>query len=396
MRFKSVALLMLALGCGLVASIGITQVMAKRNAGPAAPTGEAESIFVAMQDIGLGEIITAQDLRLEPWPKDKVPPGALSRIEEVEGRRTKTKIYSGEPILDKKLFGKGVAEQGPDALIPKGYRVVAVKVDQVSGTAGMIMPGSRVDVLVHLLRNPTRGIPETRTRVILQDVKVFAVNDRVTMEPEEDEGKSSIKATTVSLLATPKQAAKLTLAEELGKLRLVLRSPEDDAQTAQIEASPNELFGLSEGADRENETLLEPDPQPNESGELGGLLGFLASMQDQEQEKQEKEEPKTEEPPPAEAPPPAEQWTIRILKPDGVEEVVLQEAAEEATGMPRWRLADEADLYPAAAQNGPQAELAPEPAVEEPPPELEPPQADQPLDTSPEEEELQPAEQTDD
>ncbi len=370
MRLKSLALLILALGCGLVASIGITQVIAKRNADPAAPTGETESIFVAMQDIGLGEILTAQDLRLEPWPKDKTPPGALRRIEEVEGRRTKTKIFAGEPILDKKLFGKGVAEQGPDALIPKGYRVVAVKVDQVSGTAGMIMPGSRVDVLVHLLRNPTRGIPDTSTRVILQDVKVFAVNDRVTMEPEGAEGTSSIKATTVSLLATPEQAAKLALAEELGTLRLVLRSPEDDAQLTQIVASPNELFGIPDGAERENESLLEPEPQQTQSGELGGLLGFLEAMQ-QQTEEQEPAEPALPEALPA-----AEQWTMRILKPDGVEEIVLQETVEQTDATPRWRRAKELDSFPGPAPASAQA--APEPAADGPPPELQPPEVDQP------------------
>jgi len=389
MRFKSLALLMLALGCGLVASIGITQVMAKRNATSAAPTGETESIFVALKDIGLGEILTAQDLKLEPWPKDKVPPGALSRIEDVEGRRTKTKIFAGEPILDKKLFGKGVAEQGPDALIPKGYRVVAVKVDQVSGTAGMILPGSRVDVLVHLVRNPTRGIPETTTRVILQDLKVFAVNDRVTLEPEEGEGHTSIKATTVSLLVTPEQAAKLALAAELGKLRLVLRSPEDDAQASQIEATPSELFGLSDGADREEESLveLEPQAQPAGSGSAGGLLSFLAALQKGEKTQPE---PQPEQTQPAEqAPPPEPTWTIRILKPDGVEEVVLQETHEQGAGMPRWRPAEEVDSWPPAETTQPEAAPLPE---EEPLPELAPPDAAPPEEPAVEEAREEPVE----
>lgn len=374
MRVKSLALLMLALGCGLVASIGITQVMAKRNAPSAAPAGETESIFVAMKDIGLGEILTAQDLRLEPWPKDKVPPGALSRIEEVEGRRSKTKIFAGEPILDKKLFGKGAAEQGPDALIPKGYRVVAVKVDQVSGTAGMIMPGSRVDVFVHLLRNPARGVPDTSTRVILQDVKVFAVNDRVSIEPEGGESGASIKATTVSLLVTPEQAAKLALAEELGKLRLALRSPEDDAQATQIAATPNELFGIADGAAREKESLLEPEPpktQPEQSG--GGLLSFLAAMK----QTAEKQQPQPPHPAAADEPlPAAEQWTMRILKPDGVEEIVLQGTVGNGGVVSRWRRAEGVNSFPALVPQPTPA--GPEPAADKLPPEPGPPQLDQP------------------
>ena len=111
MRPKSLALLLLALGCGLVASIGITEVMAKRNAEPTGPTGETEPIFVAIADIALGDTITAQVLKLEQWPKDKVPAGAISRIEDVEGRRARTKLFAGEPILEHKLLGKGASEQ---------------------------------------------------------------------------------------------------------------------------------------------------------------------------------------------------------------------------------------------------------------------------------------------
>ena len=73
MRAKSFALLVLALGCGLVASIGITQVMSKEDAGPVAAAGEADTVFVAIEDIGLGDILEPNMLRLEQWPKDKVP-----------------------------------------------------------------------------------------------------------------------------------------------------------------------------------------------------------------------------------------------------------------------------------------------------------------------------------
>ncbi len=111
MRAKSMALLMLALGCGLVASIGITQVMAKRNAEPAS-TAETQPIFIAASDIPLGDRLSAEVLKLEAWPKDKVPLGAVSKIEDIDGCRTRAKLYAGEPILEKKLFGKGTSLQG--------------------------------------------------------------------------------------------------------------------------------------------------------------------------------------------------------------------------------------------------------------------------------------------
>ena len=112
------ALLMLALGCGLVASIGITQVV-KRNPGPAAPAAETDPVVVAAKDILLGESFNAENMKLEQWPKDKVPAGVLGKLEDVDGHRTKTRIYAGEPILAAKLFGKGGSELGASPQIPQ-------------------------------------------------------------------------------------------------------------------------------------------------------------------------------------------------------------------------------------------------------------------------------------
>jgi pilus assembly protein CpaB len=120
MRGKSLALLGLALGCGLVASIGITQVMAKRGGDPV--SDDTVTIFTVTKDVELGKFLSADELRLEQWPKDKVPGGALTRMEDVEGRRTKTRLFAGEPILENKLFRKGDAYAGPDALVPRDPR----------------------------------------------------------------------------------------------------------------------------------------------------------------------------------------------------------------------------------------------------------------------------------
>ena len=140
MRSKSFALLALALGCGLVASIGITQVLAMRGGDTPALTGETEKIFVVLKDVSMGDILTPQSVRLEAWPKDKVPVGAVTKIEDIDGRRTKTKLYTGEPILEDKLFRKG-EETNITALIPKGYRVVAVKATTEAAGGNLLEPG---------------------------------------------------------------------------------------------------------------------------------------------------------------------------------------------------------------------------------------------------------------
>ena len=265
------ALLMLALGCGLVASIGITQVMAKRNSEPSGPAAETVPIFVAVKDISLGEPLSAEMVKQEPWPKDKVPPGALSNIEDVEGRRIRQRLFAGEPILENKLLGKGASAQGASAVIPIGYRVVSVKVDSVSGS-GLILPGDRVDVLVYLvamhktrLRKPRPG-PCCRMSRSLPSTTWWIWN--------KDGKDKSISAKTISLLVTPAQAAKVTLASEMGKIRLVMRGPEDNAHAEDASAKPEELLGRSAYSDRNKEAADQKKTEDKKSG----FLDLLSQM----------------------------------------------------------------------------------------------------------------------
>jgi len=269
MRPKSLMLLVLALGCGLVASLGITQVISKRDGGKSAPAAETEAILVVVEDVPLGTPLSSDVLKLEQWPKDKIPDGAMADIKELEGRRALTSLYKGEPILKFKL---GTIDGGPDDLIPTGYRVVAVKVNSQSGVGGLILPGTRVDVLVHLGSQGRERGQLARTQTILEDIKVFAVNDEFSTQAGSDKQRS-IVAKTVSLLVKPDQAEKVTLASELGKIRLVLRSPDDDQQTSPRGTSVRDLLSDSDGADRDEESLLENPQQPEKQP---GLLDFLA------------------------------------------------------------------------------------------------------------------------
>lgn len=160
MKPKSLVLVLLAAGCGLVATIGISQILEHSNA-PPANTGEMEPIFVALTDINVNDLLTAQVLKLEEWPKGKVPAGALTKLEQIEGKRCKQRLYAGEPILAGKVRGAD-DDTLPSDGIPKGFRVVNVRTDSVSGT-GLIVPGDRVDVLVFLNKNTSTGVKETST-----------------------------------------------------------------------------------------------------------------------------------------------------------------------------------------------------------------------------------------
>ena len=209
-----------------------------------------------MTDIGLGDLLTAQVLKLEQWPKDKVPPGAVSRLEDVEGRRARTKLYAGEPILENRLLGKGASEQGATAMIPKGYRVVPVKVDLVSGGSSLILPGDRVDVMVHLVKDPGRDISETVTRTILQDIKVFAVDNIVDLEKDKESNGKSIAAKTIALLVTPGTGGQGDVGHATGNRQS--RDAEPRGRPTGPEragAGLSELFGAAAKAERSKETL---------------------------------------------------------------------------------------------------------------------------------------------
>jgi len=317
-----------------VASIGITQVMAKRAPDPA--QSETETILVAMTDIPMGDPVSPQMVKPEEWPKDKVPKGAIKTIEELQDRRPKTRIYANSPILDNQLLGKGMLDQGASDAIPKGMRVIAVKVDLVSGSASLIRPGDRVDLLVHL--HPAGGgdLSKTVTKTILQDIKVFAVDNA--WDATGGAGEKTIVAKTVSLLVTPAQAEKVTLASEMGNIRLVMRSPNDKEQAVVSGAGATDVLGSDyTGSDRTNRSLL-PDPTAKPKGSLAaGLLGLLASQ------KSKKPTPtaSASQTPEAKAP---ETFTVRIISGSQVGETVLESIDPSKSTMPsdasflHWRV----------------------------------------------------------
>ena len=244
MQAKSIILLVVALGCGTLAALGVMQIMADSGDKESVGSAEMEPIYVALEDIEMGKPIVVEVIKLEDWPKGKAPAGALSQLEDVEGRAPRTKIFAGEPILDFKLLTKGEMGDGADIMIPRDYRVVPIRVDEVSGGASMILPGNRVDVYLHVKK--CAAFEESIVKEILQNVKVFAVDNTWTRMADDQK---TIRAKTVSLLLLPAQAMKVILAVKTGDLSLVLRSPEDDQATQVGQVGVGDLFGSSELAD---------------------------------------------------------------------------------------------------------------------------------------------------
>jgi pilus assembly protein CpaB len=310
MRPKSLILLLLALGCGLVASIGISQVMDARNRN-AAPAVEKEPILVAAKDIKVNESLGEKNLKLEEWPKDKIPSDAIRELKDVQGQRAGGIILADEPLRKAKF---AVDHRIDD--IPRGYRVVTVSADAVSATGNLLQPGDRVDVVVAVKHNT--GTQNQLAKTILQDIRVFAINEQY-RPTEGDKSDGSISAKTVSLLVTPTQAETISLASEMGKIRLVLRHPDDDAVAETAGAEEAEILQGSTHADRNHET---PSAAPDTAG--SGVLAWL-----KEQTGGTQPVAKSQAAPPPE---PEEHFVMEVIKNDELSRVDFSRKSKDG----RW------------------------------------------------------------
>jgi pilus assembly protein CpaB len=226
---KSLILIFIALGCGLVASIGISQVMNRDSGGGGSL--EVEQILVALTDIDIGTKLTAQNVKLEDWPKAKVPEGAVIKLEDVKDKFSNARFYKGEPIHVTKISDSlgNIASK-----VPPGYRAMPVKVDEDT-VMKAISPGDRVDVLV-FLRRDDREITQTGAFPILKNCRVFAVNTN-TERAVDAKGETS-NFRTVSLLVKEDHTGELAVAAQMGKILLTLRRPDEEDNDLDEEVTP--------------------------------------------------------------------------------------------------------------------------------------------------------------
>ena len=211
------------LGVSLVFALvvsGIFYQMTARSATNGKQTvREMKDIVVAARPLSTGVMVKPADVKLNKIPAETFPKGGFSRVEDVLDRPVISNILLEEPLLDGRLASKG-SGLGLAPTIPVGMRAVAVRVNDVGGVAGFVLPGMRVDVLV------TGPGPEgTVTRTSLQNIQVLSAGQTI----QADARGQAIQAPTVTLLATPEQAETLALANLEGHIQLVLRNSSDQA-----------------------------------------------------------------------------------------------------------------------------------------------------------------------
>jgi pilus assembly protein CpaB len=182
-------------------------------------------VIVAARNLDLGTLIRESDLKMGDW-SGALPRGSLLRKEDVVGRGVMATIYDGEPILENRLAPKG-AGAGLAATIPAGMRAFAVRVNEVVGVAGFVVPGMRVDILI--AGNPPGNSTSNGTvsKTLLQNIEVLSAGQNF---QKDAEGKP-VQVQVVNLLVTPEQAEIMSLASNETRIQLVLRNPLD-TQTA--------------------------------------------------------------------------------------------------------------------------------------------------------------------
>jgi pilus assembly protein CpaB len=174
-------------------------------------------VVVAVNDLQVGAKLEDRDIRLTRFPQSVVPPGAFTKKSQVVGRGVVLPVSRGEFILPGKLAAAN-AGSGLPSLIPPGMRAVSVRVNDVVSVAGFVQPGSRVDVLATGNQGNDR-----QTTTVLENVAVIAVGKNLERNPTGD----AAPAPVITLLVSPDDGQRLTLASQEGRIQLALRNPLD-------------------------------------------------------------------------------------------------------------------------------------------------------------------------
>ena len=319
MKPKSLILLAVAIGCGLVAMMGVQQVLSRnRNAGKQ----DFVNVLVATVDIAPGIPLDETNTTFKSWPKGNLPEKAVTKREQCDDRSLRTAAVAHEVILESKLGKKG--QHGGSMEIPDGLRVGTVSVNTTKTHSGLILPGDFVDVVV-TYKTRVSGQMRDRTKTILERIQVFATDNvrksGVASDAEE------INAKNISLLVDPHQYNVLMLAEQRGEITLALRN-RDDKTVIDSESVDDSVLEVGAGAGEYSDgSDIEAQAEEN-----GGVQKFL----------KEQEQPVASAQPLE--PPAKPTWTVRIYEGGTLR--------EEKVELPEGVLVKPAGAAPQSGANG--------------------------------------------
>ncbi len=248
-KFSSKGLVGVALALSLITTFLVYKFL-RESAQPPAPADLA-TVVMARTDIPSKTKITPDMVQEAQMPSAFIQPGAVRDLSRVVGIITRESIVGGEQILERRLLLAG-KQAGFTGVIPAGKRALTIAVTDVTGVAGLLKAGDSVDAIVTFDQQVAGGHV---SQILLQNLLVLAVNRdseasaerELKKEAAKDSG--ALKLTTVTLAISPEDAARVTLAEEKGKVRLALRPylPETGA-VAQKPVTPTDIVGVQKPA----------------------------------------------------------------------------------------------------------------------------------------------------
>jgi len=227
MNKRLIIAILAALAFGLVAAVSVSRYLASA----AAYTKDLQDVVIAKVEIPVGSRIIAEQLTTAKFPRSVAPDGTFSAVDDkLIGRVVVTRISPREPVTENRLAPVGSAG-GLSSVIPDGYRAMTVKVDDVVGVSGFILPGTLVDIVVVISPPRNSGQEDMISKIVLQNIKVLASGQNIDKPKNDRDVERAPKA--VTLQVTPEQAEKLALASSEGRLQLVMRNSVDqtDEQT---------------------------------------------------------------------------------------------------------------------------------------------------------------------
>jgi pilus assembly protein CpaB len=233
--------LVVAVFFGLIAAYGIYNFLSYKQKETDSLRAANQEVVVAAQDIPPGTVMNEDAIKkglikTTPWPKSSIPAGAFSSPQQIIGKVNRVKILANEPILDSRLAGEGA---GLTVRLEAGKRALAVRVDEIIGVSGFIVPDDRVDVI--LTTTPVGANQEAKvSKIVLQNKRVLSV----AQSTEQKDGKPQL-ARSITMEVTPEDAEKLSLASQEGQIALALRGLGDDSETKTIGSNKRDLLALA-------------------------------------------------------------------------------------------------------------------------------------------------------
>jgi pilus assembly protein CpaB len=234
--------LVVAVFFGLIAAYGIYNFLRQQRETAESLRQETQNIVVAATDIPAGttindEMIKKGMVKAVQWPKASMPTGSFSSPEQVIGKTNRVKILANDPITEARLAGEGA---GLTTRLEAGKRAMALRVDEIIGVSGFIVPDDRVDVIVTTTPPGSQNQDDKLSKIVLQNKRVLSVAQNI----EQKDGKPQV-ARSITVEVTPEESEKLSLASQEGQIVLALRGTGDDTDAKTAGSNKRDLLAVA-------------------------------------------------------------------------------------------------------------------------------------------------------